>query len=203
MSKKKIILFDLGGVLINVDYNKTKEAFEELGIDDFNALFSQAQQNDLFSDYETGKISSFHFINKLLELLPAGTSANQVVHAWNAMILDFPIERMNYMEKLAEEAKLYVLSNTNDIHVEKALRNLKKVTPKKLEDYFTEVFFSHEIGDRKPNVSAFKLVLERMNAQPEDVLFVDDSLQHIEAAKSLGIETIHLTQELLTHPYFS
>jgi glucose-1-phosphatase len=203
MNKKKIILFDLGGVLINVDYNLTKVAFEQLGIDDFNTLFSQAQQNDVFSDYETGKISSFHFINKLLDLLPEGTTANQVVHAWNAMILDFPIERMNYLEKLAEKSQLFVLSNTNDIHVEKALRNLKKVTDKKLEDYFTEVFYSHEIGDRKPNVSAFELVLGRMNANAEDVLFIDDSIQHVEAAKSLGIETIHLTQELLTHPYFS
>ena len=89
-NSKEAIIFDLGGVLLNLDYDLTEKAFISLGMPNFGESYSQLQQVQLFDRYETGEISSFHFVNRLLDLLPPGTTANQVVHAWDAMILDFP-----------------------------------------------------------------------------------------------------------------
>src|SRR5688572_2415866 len=91
------VIFDLGGVIINLDYNRTSAAFKELGLTDFDATYSQLQQAELFDRFETGHISSFHFINRLLDRLPKGNNGNRVVHAWNAMIGDFPKERMEWL----------------------------------------------------------------------------------------------------------
>ncbi len=203
MTDKKIILFDLGGVLINIDYQATIIAFEKLGLDNFKEHFSQANQTGLFDQYETGKISSFEFINGILDHLPEGCSANQVVHAWNAMILDWPKSRLEYLKRISEKHDLYVFSNTNDLHMEKARRNLKESTDLPLESFFKRIFLSHELGDRKPNPSAFQKILDTINAKASDVLFVDDSIQHVEGARSIGIEAVHLTGEITDHPSFS
>jgi glucose-1-phosphatase len=202
-SNVKAILFDLGGVLINLDYQKTIDAFESLGIDNFQAIYSQAQQNNLFDDLETGKISSFHFINRLLDLLPQGCNPNQVVAAWNAMILDFPKYRLEFLEKISQKYALFLLSNTNDLHMEKVRRELRKSSELPLEHYFNTVFLSQEVNDRKPNASIFEQVSRTIGFSPEEILFVDDSIQHVESAQKLGYHVIHLTSELVEHPYFS
>lgn len=199
----KAILFDLGGVLINLDYQKTIDAFESLGIDNFQEIYSQAQQNHLFDDLETGKISSFHFINRLLDMLPQGSNPNQVVFAWNAMILDFPSYRLEFLQRLSQKYELFLLSNTNDLHMEKVRRELKKSSELPLEHYFKTIFLSQEIKDRKPNGSIFESVSRTIGLPPEQILFVDDSIQHVESAQKLGYQVIHLTSELIEHPYFS
>jgi HAD superfamily hydrolase (TIGR01509 family) len=196
---KKIILFDLGGVLINLDYQATISAFEKLGITNFDELYTQADQESLFDDLETGKVSSMHFINRLLDKLPAGITANQVVHSWNAMILNFPLERLKLVERLSKNHTLYLLSNTNGIHMEKVRRELQKVSRKPLEDYFREVYLSHEIGCRKPHSETFKAVLDKMEVTADKVLFIDDSAQHIEGASAIGIESHHLRGEILDY----
>lgn len=203
MTTKKILLFDLGGVLININYQATIDAFEKLGIENFKDMYSQANQSGLFDDYETGKISSFAFVNGILDVLPQGCTANQVVHAWNAMLLDWPKERLAFLQNLAKTHDLYVLSNTNDLHMEQARRNLAKSTDLQLEDYFTKVFLSQELGDRKPNVSIFQKVADQIGVKPEEIFFVDDSIQHVESALSLGMEAVHLTQDITTHPSLS
>ena len=199
----KAILFDLGGVLINIDYHRTIDAFEKLGIKNFQEIYSQAQQSNLFDDIETGKISSFHFINRLLDLLPQGCNPNQVVSAWNAMILDFPKNRLDFLQNMAQKYDLFLLSNTNDLHMEKVRRELKKSSEFPLEHYFKKVFVSQEMKDRKPNPSLFQKVSNTIGYSPEEILFIDDSIQHIESAQKLGFQVIHLTSELVDHPSFS
>ena len=152
------IIFDLGGVIINLDYQLTIEAFKKLGIDNFEEMYTQAKQNNLFDDYETGKISSQHFINSLLPFLPSGTSANKVVHAWNAMILDFPSKRLELLDQLNSKYRVFLLSNTNDIHLQAVNRSLANTTDRKLESYFEKVYLSHEVKLRKPHKEIFELV---------------------------------------------
>jgi HAD superfamily hydrolase (TIGR01509 family) len=202
-SSIKAIVFDLGGVLINLDYHRTINAFRELGIDNFDDLFSQAQQNQIFDDFETGKISSFHFINRILDLLPKGSNPNQVVSAWNAMILDFPLKRLEILEDLSKNYSLYLLSNTNDLHMEKVRRELKKTSERPLEYFFKNTFLSQEIGLRKPTEEVFNFITSTLGLSSKEILFVDDSIQHIESANKLGFQTIHLTKELENHSSFS
>ncbi|MBP6089671.1 MAG: HAD family phosphatase [Crocinitomicaceae bacterium] len=203
MEKFKAIIFDLGGVLIDIDYSKTQLAFEQLGINNFNDLYCQANQQELFDQFETGQISAQHFINKLLVYFSEPISPNKIVHAWNAMILDFQIEKLELLEHLSTQYPLFLLSNTNELHVPVVRQRLAKHTTKNLEDYFSHVYLSNEIEMRKPATSIFEFVCTENKLDPATTLFIDDSIQHIEGAKKAGLQTLHLTsdQNLLT--YFS
>jgi FMN phosphatase YigB (HAD superfamily) len=191
------IIFDLGGVLIDLDYSKTTKEFEDLGVSNFSDLYSQANQTELFSDFETGKISSQRFINELLNYLPNGISANKVVKAWNAMILGVPQIRLDLLIKLKERFPIFLLSNTNELHVPVVRREWNRITDLPMEHFFNKIYFSHELGMRKPDKGIFNEVCKREGLIPESTLFVDDSLQHIVGAKNAGLITLHLTDPSL------
>lgn len=203
-NSKEAIIFDLGGVLLNLDYDLTEKAFISLGLADFGESYSQLQQVQLFDRYETGQISSFHFVNRLLDLLPPGTTANQVVHAWDAMILDFPLERLQFLEDLSGKYRLFLLSNTNDLHIDAVRRSLEKaVGHRNLEQYFEKTYFSSAIGMRKPDSKVFEFVCLENNLDPAKTVFIDDSPQHIEGAKSVGIEAFLLEKNQEVSTLFS
>jgi len=191
------IIFDLGGVIINLDYQLTIEAFKKMGIVNFEEMYTQAKQNNLFDDFETGKISSQHFINSLLPFLPSGTSANKVVHAWNAMILDFPKKRLELLDQLNSKYRVFLLSNTNDIHLQAVNRSLANTTDRKLTSYFEKVYLSHEIKLRKPHKEIFELVCNEQNLNPTTTLFIDDTIGHINGANSIGLQGIHLIDKTI------
>lgn len=197
------VIFDLGGVIINLDYQRTIDAFENLGMSNFQSVYSQMSQTDLFDSYETGKISTQHFINLLLPHLPQGTSPNKVVSAWNAMILDVPFQKIELLSKLKEELPLYLLSNTNDLHIQKVKEEWKKSTEQVMEESFHKMYLSHEIKLRKPNKEAFAHVLDDNGLEASKTLFIDDTLQHIEGAKKLGLLTLHLTDPEFLYTFFS
>jgi putative hydrolase of the HAD superfamily len=192
-TETEAIIFDLGGVLINLDYQLTSKAFIDLGLTDFDATYSQLQQTDLFDRFETGAISSFHFINRLLDQLPQGTSGNKVVHAWNAMILDFPEERLLWLLKMKQCYRIFLLSNTNTLHMEAVRRSLERtIGHQRLEDYFEQVYLSCEMGLRKPNPEIFSRVCDEQGLNPATTVFIDDSPQHVEGAASIGLQALHL-----------
>ena len=190
------IIFDLGGVVINLDYQKTTRAFEDLGLENFGEMYSQAAQTGLFDDFEKGKSSVPYFLNKLIDFLPTGTTANQVVEAWNAMILDFPKENLKLLEELKSSHRTFLLSNTNEIHIQKVHQHLQLVSPHKtLDPYFEKVYFSSDVKMRKPDVEIFEFVLKENNLNPATTLFIDDTEQHILGAQKVGIQTYHLGKE--------
>lgn len=197
------IIFDFGGVLINIDYHRTIEAFKELGIVDFEERYSQADQSSLFSDLEVGKISAQRFVNELLGYLPSGTSPNKVVDAWNAMILDVPRSAVEVLKNLQGKYRLFLLSNTNEIHIPKALIEWKKTSNSDFYDSFEHVYLSHEMGLRKPDEEIFKRVCDEQKIQPENALFIDDSSQHLVGAKKIGLNTFHLTSDIELTSLFS
>lgn len=203
-TETKAIIFDLGGVLINLDYQLTSKAFVDLGLTDFDATYSQLQQTDLFDRFETGDISSFHFINRLLDQLPQGTSGNKVVHAWNAMILDFPADRLEWLLEIKKRYRIFLLSNTNTLHMEVVRRSLEKaVGHKRLEDYFEHVYLSCEMGMRKPTPEIFTRVCREQGLDPATTVFIDDSPQHVEGAASAGLQAIHLKPGTAVQSLFS
>jgi putative hydrolase of the HAD superfamily len=194
------IIFDFGGVIINLDYNATIDAFKKLGLDNFDHLYSQATQSNLFDSIETGKISPQHFINSLLRLLPKETTPKQVINAWNAMLLDIPIERIELLQELSKRYKIYLLSNTNKIHIDTALQTWNRTTNKPIEYIFEKVYFSHEVHMRKPHVEIFNLVTTNEGLNPAKTLFIDDSIQ---GAITAGLQTHHLRPEESLHELFS
>ncbi len=189
MKGTELILFDLGGVLIDIDYQATENAFVRLGVSDFQDQYTQFQQNQLFDHFETGQISAQHFINKLLPITQKGTSPNEIVHAWNAMIGGFPDEKILLLERLSEKQRIALLSNTNELHMVQVKRSWEKASSLSFESLFEQVFLSHEIQQRKPDVATFHWVCEQLDVIPEKVLFIDDSPQHIAGASSAGLQT--------------
>ena len=189
----KNIIFDLGGVILNIDYQITIDQFKKLGIPDFEALFTQANQEKLFDYYEMGKISSDEFVMRLLEKMPGHVNELDVINAWNAMLLDLPDERLKLLKRLNSHYNTSLLSNTNEIHLDafhtiiRSENDIQDLTP-----YFDRVFFSCDMKMRKPDPAIFKAVCEYQGYEPKDTLFIDDSIQHVAGAKSAGLNAYHL-----------
>lgn len=190
----KHIIFDLGGVILNIDYTLPQKAFRELGLTDVEAFYSQAAQSNLFDKLEIGAIDEADFVHEIIRLSEGKANYNQVIDAWNSILLDFPLRRLQILQQLQLHYDLFLCSNTNEIH-ERAFNQILQQTCgyPSLAVFFDKVYLSHRVGMRKPNPEIFELILTQNNLKPENTLFIDDSIQHIHAASSLGIQTIHLT----------
>jgi glucose-1-phosphatase len=194
--KYKNIIFDFGGVIININYNLTTEAFKNLGLRDFNQVFSKAKQNQLFDLYEKGMITSHEFRTELKSAFNAKPSTEAINEAWNAMLLDLPGERLQLLQKLNASHRTFLLSNTNEMHIDSIHSNLKEhLGISNLSGYFEKIYFSYKIKMRKPDAEIFRLVLRENGLKGEETLFIDDSIQHIEGAKRAGLQTYWLDVE--------
>tara|TARA_B110000438_G_scaffold284636_1_gene313888 strand:- start:2471 stop:3091 length:621 start_codon:yes stop_codon:yes gene_type:complete len=194
MKNIKHIIFDLGNVILNIEYQKTINEFNKIGIKDASVFYSQSIQQEIFNLLETGKISEFDFLIEVNKLCPKA-SHKQILSAWNALILDLPQKRISLINNLKSSFSIYLLSNTNVIHINEIK---KKIGVKKYNSFynlFNKVYYSHEIGLRKPNPEAFNIILNENDLNVNEVLFIDDSIQHIKTAKKLGIKTYHLTKD--------
>lgn len=189
----KNIIFDLGGVILNIDYQATYKAFEALGVKDFTGLYSQFKGSRLFDDLETGRVTNEEFLTEMLKHTPEGTTTGQIIAAWNAMLLDFPLRRLQVLQQLRQHYNLYLLSNTNAIHLDafnKILEESRGIPS--LGVFFDKTYYSHLIGYRKPEKESYQLVLDENGLKPEETLFIDDTLPNIEGATAVGVQTIHL-----------
>jgi putative hydrolase of the HAD superfamily len=193
-SQKKIknIIFDLGGVVLNINYKLTAEAFKELGIKNFDAVYSQAKQNNVFDSFETGALSATKFRSYLKQFIP-NTSDAELDLAWNKMLLDLPIARVELLKSLKDNYRIFLLSNTNEIHVQQFSTYVNEVYGEGLfENLFENHYYSNEIELRKPTKEAFEYVVNQNSLKAKETLFIDDSIQHIEGAKQIGLNTILL-----------
>lgn len=190
------IIFDLGGVLLDIDYNRTRAAFEKLGVTHFNEMYSQANANKLFQKLETGSITEEEFYKQLNHSAGVNLSPGEIEEAWNAMLLTFREESLQFLEELKSRYKIFLLSNTNKIHHVSFYKiyNEKK-RAKKFEEYFDKAFYSFEIGLRKPEEECYQWVMNEVKIDPQKTLFIDDSINNIEGAKKVGIQTLLLTPE--------
>ena len=187
----KNIIFDLGGVLLNLDYQLTKDEFIKLGVNDYDNHFTQSKQVDLFDLFETGKISEIDFHKELKLLTGISASTEEIIYAWNAMLLDFPKERKGLLLNLKNHFSTSLLSNTNETHINAFTKIIRKdINEDALNPLFNAVYYSNEIGYHKPKPEAFNYVLEQNNYVAEETLFLDDSIQHVEGAIKCGIRGI-------------
>lgn len=193
MSKIKNIIFDLGGVLLDIDYQRTIDAFKKSGIEKFEEMFSQFKADELFEKLETGKISENEFYSAIKSRSSISISDAVVESAWNALLLDFRTESLEYLEKLAENYKLYLLSNTNSIHL-RCFKGMfmRKTGKPSLDAYFRKAWYSNEVGLRKPEREIFDFVLQDENLNADETLFIDDTFINIETAQKMGFKTHHL-----------
>jgi putative hydrolase of the HAD superfamily len=193
MKNFKNIIFDLGGVLLDVDFSKTQKAFTDLGVKNFHELFNQHHSSPLFVQLEKGEITPNEFYNAFRKAVKLKLTDTQIENAWNALLGTFVIEKLKWIEEIGRKYNIYLFSNTNQIHYDAFQKNYEQQTGKENFDrYFIKAWYSHEIGVRKPQEEAFRKVLELENLDPKETLFIDDTIGNIESAQKVGMQTIYL-----------
>jgi putative hydrolase of the HAD superfamily len=195
--KIKNIIFDLGGVLFCLDGEETLKAFENHGIKNIREKFSEVILSDWFRDFEIGNISPEEFLKELNTLCGSNLSMKDFVFCWNAMLTGYPEENRAFLENISKKYNLYVLSNTNITHVE-----FFEPVAAWRDGLFKKRYYSNDIHLRKPDKECFEFVLSDAGIEPHETLFIDDRADNIAAAKSLGINTIHLTQQSSLFGFF-
>jgi putative hydrolase of the HAD superfamily len=193
MAPVKNIIFDLGGVLLNLDVAQTRDAFIKLGLTQIDDLFRIGHAASFFKDYEVGTISDDEFVEKARQLSLPGTSNDQVIAAWNVMLLDFPAERVQFLNQLKNKYRLFLFSNTNAIHLRAFHKSYQDVYGSAMDELFEKAYYSHMINHRKPDVAAYEYVIKDSDLDAGETLFIDDALVNVEGARLAGLQAIHLT----------
>ena len=197
--KTKVVIFDLGGVLINLDIHKTLDAFKKLIGHGFDILEEAQLNQSFYMEYEKGIISCEQFREHIRGLTERPLSDQEIDKAWNAMLLDIPQDRFSWIEALKKDYQLCILSNTNVIHVESFHQIFGEQTPyKHPSEIFDQLFYSCYMGKRKPDSDIYTEVLEKMNIMPEEAVFYDDKQENIDTAVSLGIKGVLVERNFLT-----
>ena len=196
------ILFDLGGILYHIDYQATVEAFNQLGHKEFEKVFHQHQQSPLFDLFETGKISQNCFFDKLGKLFK-GVDQNQLIRAWNKMLIGMPKENLDLLTDLSKDYNLFLLSNANETHIEYVEKDLKHTLGiEKIDPFFKKAYFSHKIGLRKPCIETFRWIINDAGINASETVFIEDTKQHIDGAQAAGLHTLHIkTNKDLSRPF--
>lgn len=186
----KNIIFDLGGVIYDIRYQNVPEAFARLGFQNFDQIYTQAAQSLPIDLFEEGKISVPEFRDYIRSLTPVAMSDQQIDDAWNAILIDVPVERVEMLRELKNRFNLYLFSNTNQLNCDKFMEHLQaKFGHNIFEELFIKAYFSHQLHMRKPNPEAFRFVLKELGLHPAETLFIDDTVRHIEGAKTVGLHT--------------
>ncbi len=187
--KIKNIIFDLGGVILNLDQERTLNDFKLLGAD----LEAYNESLSIFKEYETGKINSDTFKQTIFIELKGNVSHAQIETAWNSMLLDLPPQRVELVQQLKTRYRLILLSNTNTMHMDE----IYKINGREIFDsLFEKIYLSHEIGLRKPDLDCYEFVLNDAGLMAHETIFIDDSIANIKGAEAAGIKSILALQPL-------
>lgn len=193
MSKKiEAIVFDLGGVLYDINIQKSVEAFAKLGLDHFDEQYSLKEQSELFDALELGKLSEDEFVKRLNMLCKTNISAHDAARAWNALLIDFPQQHVEMLHCLERGYKLYLLSNTNAIHLE-AIDTYMELHYQltNLSELFDKAYYSFQIGMRKPGEEVYRYVIQDAGMNPAKTLFIDDNEDNVNGALKAGFVAVH------------
>lgn len=189
----KNIVFDLGNVLLNLNLMASTEAFRKLGLDAEVVTPQQAYADPVFYEFEVGLTSPENFRDRIRQILNNPViSDDQIDDAWCAMLLHFPDHRLQLLKKLRKDFRLLLFSNTNTIHIQRFHGEFRETHGMEFPSLFDDIFYSHEIHARKPDVSAYLKILELSGIRPEETLFVDDLEKNIKGASEAGMSTLWL-----------
>jgi glucose-1-phosphatase len=189
----KNIIFDLGNVLLNLDINASVQAFRELGLEDEMVSQQHIWSDPVFYALEKGEITPCDFRNKIRIILNNSHIKDETIDdAWCAMIRDIPKKRIKTIQELGKNYFLYLFSNTNQIHMERFHADFKSHHGISFPSLFRRNFYSHEIGERKPDLISFRKVIRLAGIKPEETLFVDDLEHNILGAEKTGMKTCFL-----------
>lgn len=182
------VLFDLGGLIEHVNPSLVVNAFKQLGMKNPQHFFTLSGQSTICNELEIGKASKQAFIEHIQSHCRPSTTQQAAIDAWNANLLGIPLHALGTIQTLKNRGfSLYILSNTNTIHAEKIIEQCYRQYRLDFHSLFDNVYFSHEIGHRKPDTQFFQHVLNDARLSPDQCLFIDDLAKNLEPARQLGI----------------
>ena len=189
----KNIIFDFGGVFIDVDYKRTEKAFIDAGISNFSELYSQQSASPLFEDLEKGKLSNDDFYIALRKASGVELNNGHITGCWNGILGNYYPEAIEKAKQLKQHYRIFLFSNTNAIHYTRFMEIYHQQFGRDdFNELFEKAWYSHEVGIRKPYPEAYEWVLQDAGLKAAETLFIDDTLSNIEGAKKAGLQTIYL-----------
>ncbi|MDE6190838.1 MAG: HAD family phosphatase [Muribaculum sp.] len=188
----KNLLFDLGGVIMDIRRENCEQAFRQLGMDSIGDYLGDYGQKGPFAALEEGKITEQEFRDSVRALIPRDVTDEEIDKAFNRFLTGIPLRRLEELRRLRKDYKLYLLSNTNSIMWRQDIARYFRQEGKSLEDYFDGIVTSFEAKCCKPDPAIFRLVVEKCGISPEETIFFDDSKANVEAASQLGFGTRHV-----------
>ncbi len=197
------IIFDFGGVIVDVEYEKTMKAFAKLGLKETNLMHANFYHDTFLADFEMGLISNEEFVFEVKKLLYANVSDEQVLYAWNSMIGELPLVRLDILNKLKLKYRTFLLSNTNNIHIPHFKNKVFTEHGIELDTCFEKAYYSSCMNLRKPNADIFQFVVKENALDVSKTLFVDDLLDNVITAQNVGLKTLHMPKSHNISDYFS
>jgi FMN phosphatase YigB (HAD superfamily) len=186
----KNIIFDLGNVLLDIDFHRLKPAFEKLGIEHFDQQYSIMHASDIFVQIEKGQLTPREFFDEIRRQSSSALTDEQLADAFCSMLIGFRLESLDFIRQLTSHYRIFLLSNSNAIHLQKIQSlYLLSTGSQNLHALFEKAYFSHEIGMRKPETDVYSFVLQDAGIEAEETLFIDDVLENIKPAQSAGWKT--------------
>ena len=183
------LIFDLGGVIVDLDLAKCIQNFKELGLENIEQYLSNFGQKDFFMQFEKGQIGIPVFRDEIRKLAGIELTDAQIDKAWCSFLTQIPVEKLHLLSELKKKYRLLMLSNTNPLHIQTAVAAEFSKTGKTMQDFFDKCYLSYEMGMVKPDVEIFEALLTDAQVKAEECLFLDDGKKNIDTAAALGIQT--------------
>ncbi len=186
MNRIKNIIFDLGAVIIDIDVSLSIEAFARFAPQNEEIIRQKFLNTDFFRDFEKGRIRISEFNEGIRQQVGSQLSDAQIKDAWNALLLTIPQERIDLLKNIKNRYRTFILSNTNVIHVKAIEENYP------LAEWVEKVYYSCDMDKRKPDKDIYQQVIQEMQLITEETLFIDDNIENVQTAQSLGISSFYL-----------
>lgn len=189
MEQIKNLIFDLGVVLLNLNRQACMQAFKDLGIENIEEMTSVALHKGIFGDFEKGTLTLSEFYRQVRSLAGSPIDDELIRDAWLKMIEEIPAFKLDKLIELQDHYRVFLLSNTNELHWQYCIQNTFPYKGYQVEDLFEKIWLSNEIHLLKPSREIFDFVLKDAEIKPHETLFLDDAPANCEAARQLGIKT--------------
>jgi haloacid dehalogenase superfamily, subfamily IA, variant 3 with third motif having DD or ED len=187
----KNIVFDLGGVIIDLDHKGAIRNFKEIGVDDIEEMLDPYEQKGLFLELEDGRLDAEQFRKGLSEHCSKEFTMEEVTYGWFGFVEGLPQYKLDYISELRKDYNLYLLSNTNPFIFEWAKTSEFSEKGLPITEYFDYIYASYQMGVTKPNALIFERMIEHSGMIPSETLFVDDGIHNVEMGKQLGFHILH------------